>query len=68
MAPKQSGGKQGRVDGKKRETKAQLPPQRVYECLVEDSSRKSKAMEPELNDDSDEEDSESGGMPFQSCA
>lgn len=62
-----SGGKFGRVDGRKRQRQAQLPPHTVYECLVEDSRGKSKAMEPELNDDSDEEDSESGGMPFESC-
>ena len=60
------GGKLGRFDGRKRDTEAKLPPQAVYECLVEDSRGKSKAMEPELNDESEEEDSESGGKPFDS--
>ncbi|KAG0619907.1 hypothetical protein M758_4G174300 [Ceratodon purpureus] len=48
----------GRSEGRKSGAQAQLPPEKVFECLEKDSRGKSKVTEPEFIEESEEEDSE----------
>lgn len=59
-----SGTSIGRSEGRKSGARAQLPPEKVFECLEKDSRGKSKVTEPEFIEESEDEDSESEGMPF----
>ena len=61
-ASTRSGTSIGRADGRKHLPHAQPHPEKVFECLVEDSRGKSKVVEPEFVESSDEEDSEEEGM------
>ncbi|KAG0621716.1 hypothetical protein M758_3G043400 [Ceratodon purpureus] len=54
-----SGTSIGRSEGRKSGARAQLPPEKVFECLEKDSRGKSKVTEPEFIEESEDEDSES---------
>lgn len=62
--PGTSSGKSG---GRKRQGGSQVAPQMVFECLQKDSRKGSIVKETELEEESDEEDSESEGMSFPHC-
>ena len=56
-----SGASQGTSRVQKRTPQAHLPPERVFECLDTGSCRKGTVKEPELLQDSDDDDSDNEG-------